>query len=161
MAPQATAYTALVIGVGNPYRRDDGAGVAALDRLRAGDMSGIEVVESSGDPATLLDIWTGRSLVLLADAVNSDQPAGTINRSEYHGGAWHVPPGRSSTSSHGLGVAEAVELGRALERLPQRLIVFGIAVEDDGDGVGLSLPVEAALDEVVRQIRDEVANATE
>ena len=42
------------------------------------------------------------------------------------------------TSTHLLGVAEAVELGRELDRLPQRLTVYGIEGERFDVGEGLS-----------------------
>jgi hydrogenase maturation protease len=42
--------------------------------------------------------------------------------------AWFypLPPGRFRRSTHSLGIAEAVELARALDRLPPRLTLYGI-----------------------------------
>jgi hydrogenase maturation protease len=49
--------TPLVIGLGNDFRRDDGAGRIAARRVRelAGDT--VHVVEESGEGAALMDTW--------------------------------------------------------------------------------------------------------
>jgi hydrogenase maturation protease len=52
-------------------------------------------------------------------------------------------------SSHGLGVAEVVELARTLDRLPARLIVYGVAGCVFDVGAPLSPQVGAVIDEVI------------
>ncbi len=61
----------------------------------------------------------------------------------------------SRSSTHSFGVAEAVELARALGRLPARIVVFGIEGRDFAQGEGLSPDVDAAVDEVVRRVTEE------
>jgi hypothetical protein len=48
-----------------------------------------------------------------------------------------------------MGVAEAVELDRALNRLEGRLVLVVVEVSDVGTGEGLSAPVAAAVDAAV------------
>ena len=59
-------------------------------------------------------------------------------------------------STHAFGLAEAVELARALGRLPPRLIVYGIEGKSFEAGVGLSPEVGAAVQEVVERVLGEL-----
>ncbi|MGV1037201.1 MAG: hydrogenase maturation protease [Candidatus Nanopelagicales bacterium] len=152
----ASVAEVLVIGVGNPYRRDDGVGVAVIDRLRRQQHAQIKVVEESGEPFALVTRWTGRDFVIMIDAVSSGAAPGTIQRIECSHGAWQSIAPTSSASTHGLGIADAVELGVVLNRLPDRLLIFGVETADVSNGQGLTQPVAAAVDEVVADIVDEV-----
>jgi len=51
-------------------------------------------------------------------------------------------------------VAAAVEMARALNQLPHRLVVYGIERKTFNSGVGLSPAVEAAADEVLRSVKE-------
>ena len=152
---------ALIIGVGNPYRRDDGVGIAAIERLREAGLTAADLVEESGEPVALVLRWTGHETVTLVDAVDSGSPAGTLHRFECIGGHWDATPQSRAVSTHGLGIADAVELGRVLDRLPAHLFVFGIEVETVADGVGLSPPVASALDTLVAELAGRPAGAAE
>jgi hydrogenase maturation protease len=135
----------VVIGIGNPYRRDDGVGPALAERLTRLGISNVDIRVLDGEPTGLLDAWTGASLAIVVDAVLS-QPArpGQIHRTSLPDLA-RAP----AASSHGLGVPEAVELGRALHRLPDRLLVYAVEAADVGYGTELSPAVAAALPELL------------
>jgi hydrogenase maturation protease len=139
----------LFIGVGNPYRTDDGVGAAAIERLRRAGLRGVDLVEESGEPVALVQRWSGRSKVFLIDAVDSGGEPGALHRFECIDGHWDAAPPASAVSTHGIGVAEAVELARVLERLPAHLVLYGIEVGDVRNGVGLSPPVAEALETLV------------
>jgi Ni,Fe-hydrogenase maturation factor len=53
-------------------------------------------------------------------------------------------------------VAAALALGRALERLPPRLILLLIALAEEGHGEGLSPTVEQHVDDAVALLLAEV-----
>jgi hydrogenase maturation protease len=128
-----------VIGLGNAARGDDAAGLIAARRLNG--------VEHEGDPLALLDVWDGAESVVVIDAVRSGAVPGTIHRFD---AAEPLPAAlRSSTSTHAVGLAEAVELARALGRLPARLTVYGIEGERFEAGTGLTPAVSAAVEAVV------------
>ncbi len=141
---------ALVIGVGNLYRRDDAAGWEVVRCLRRRVPPHVRLVEHDGEATALLDVWEGADLVILVDAVASGSAPGTVHRFEAADGP--LPAALMRVSTHALGVAAAVELARALGRLPPRLIVYGIEGEDFSEGVGLSSRVRAAVSEVVALI---------
>jgi hypothetical protein len=54
----------VVIGVGNEYRRDDGAGLAVVARLRDRVPPGVEIVLTDGEPIRLIEAWTGAALAV-------------------------------------------------------------------------------------------------
>ena len=53
----------LVIGIGNDFRRDDGVGLAVAAELAKRRLPGVRVMTAIGEPASILEAWTG---VLLA-----------------------------------------------------------------------------------------------
>ncbi len=140
----------VVAGLGNAYRRDDGAGpvVAAEVATRAGARDIGPVV----DPLDLLGRWDRAALAVVVDAIRSSAPPGTVHVVE-------LPERiaeRGVTSTHGIGLGGVLRLARAIGRAPQRVIVVGIAGADFGRGTGLSAPVDAAVAVAVGKIVDMV-----
>ena len=100
-----------VIGFGNEWRGDDGVGIEVARRV------GGRVLE--GEPIALVDVLDGDDEVVLVDAVSSGAPAGTLFR--FEAGSEPLPaPLFGASSTHALGLAEAVELARSLGRLRDR-----------------------------------------
>lgn len=136
---------AVVIGVGNPMRRDDGVGWAVVDALAAGaEDPGARLVRLDGEPARLVDAWTGAAVAVVVDAVRGGGRAGEVEVEEGFDAGNHVA-GRSAAGSHVLGVEEAVALGQALGRLPGRLVLVRVHGTDFGNGEGFSPAVAAAV----------------
>ena len=67
-----------------------------------------------------------------------------------------MPPALAGSSTHLLGLADAVELARALGRLPATTVVYGIEGAAFDTGTGLSQPVAAAAERVAAAIRREL-----
>ena len=61
------------------------------------------------------------------------------------------------SSTHAFGVADAVELARALDRLPERLDVYAIEGASFAAGAPLSPAVAAAIDELADLLAAEAA----
>ena len=140
----------VVIGVGNPDRGDDGAGPAVARQVRAALTAGglpqsrdIRVLECGGEASTLMEAWDGAPTVILIDAVRSGTPPGHVHRIDAH--CQPIPDSGVRPSTHAFGVAEAMALGRALGRLPARLILYGIEGKAFDAGTGLSAEVAAAI----------------
>ncbi len=131
-------------------RGDDAAGVQVARRLRvrlegAGmNEAGIEVRELQGETLALLDAWEGASAAVLVDAVRSGAAAGTIHR--FDATSQPLPARlRGSSSTHAIGVGEAIELARALGQLPRHVVLYGVEGTSFDAGVGLSRAVAAVL----------------
>lgn len=106
----------LVIGIGNTYRGDDGAGLAVAEWLRGTAPPDVGVVRHEGEPISLLDTWDQVPVVYLVDAMASGAEPGSICRFDAADGL--LTAGLRPRGSHALGVADAIELGRVLGRLP-------------------------------------------
>jgi hydrogenase maturation protease len=133
----------LMIGIGNPDRGDDAAGVLAARHVHGG-----RVIEWA-DCSVLLDLWEDADDVIVIDAMCSGRPAGTIQRFD----AWRDRlPAHGFVSTHAFGVAEAVEMARALDRLPGRLTVYGIEASDLTVGAAPCPEVAAAAQDVAAAI---------
>ncbi len=118
-------------------------------------LPGVQVVERE-DPTSLIDLWSGRDLAIVVDAVCSDGFPGTLMIIESGVGGAPLPDdawnrtGRGGT--HAFGLAAAVELSRALDRLPERLVLIGIEAARFGHGEPLSAAVGAAVDRAVEAV---------
>jgi hydrogenase maturation protease len=62
-----------------------------------------------------------------------------------------LQPGHA-VDSHGLGVADVIELARVLGRLPSRLTLVGVEAQSSRLGAGLSTPVLEHVDDAVRAV---------
>jgi len=153
--PRDGAGPALVVGLGNPDRGDDAVGHTVARRVAALRLPGIQVLERE-DPTSLVDLWAGRDLAVVVDAVCSNGVPGTLVILESGVGgapltedAW-TRTGRGGT--HAFGLAAAVELARALHRLPRRLVLIGIEAGGLDHGEPLSAPVGAAVEPAVESV---------
>jgi hydrogenase maturation protease len=132
----------LVIGLGNPDRGDDAVGVKVARRVAAERLD-VRVLELD-DPSEALDAWASEDTVVVADAVSSGGDPGDIHVLDAV--ARNLPAGSwAAGGTHALGLAAVVELGRALGRLPRRLVVVGVEAGSFDHGAPLSDAVAAAV----------------
>jgi hydrogenase maturation protease len=136
----------LVIGIGNAWRGDDGAGLAVARRVRERAAAGVDVREIEGDASAILDAWAGAERVVVVDAAASGAPPGTVRR--FDARAEPLPAQLLRSSTHAFGVPDAIELARALGRLPGTLEVYAIEGESFVAGDRLSPAVERAVREL-------------
>jgi hydrogenase maturation protease len=149
------AASVAVVGVGSPDRGDDGAGPAVARRVEraVGGTAGVTIVAGT-DPLHLLDAVAGVAEVHVVDACRSGAPPGTVHRLDATAGAGAClsVAGAGRRSSHGVGIADALELARALGRLPPTVVVHAIEAESCDLGAGLSPAVEAAVEAVAAEL---------
>jgi len=131
----------VVVGLGNPYRRDDGVGPAVAAAIEALGLEGVRVLTGITDPMTMLLAWTGVARVVVVDAAVTAAPVpGRVRRC--------TVADLSATralSSHGVDVVAALALGRALGREPGDVVMVTVEPSDTGHGLGLSAEVAAAV----------------
>lgn len=136
----------VVIGIGNPYRRDDGVGPAVAAAVAALGLRGVRVVTSVAEPTAILDAWAGAALAVVVDAAAGGTPGrvrvGTLED--------FVEP--VLVSSHDVNVRQTYELAAVLGRAPAELMVVTVDVADVGHGEGCSPAVVAALPAAVRAV---------
>ena len=140
----------LLIGIGNPFRRDDGVGIHIAEKMRTLLPQGIDVLTQSGEGATLMQSWLDADQIVVVDAVRSQSTPGKIH--EINAATHRVPSEFFHYSSHAFGVAEAIELSRVLNQLPRRVDVIGIEGKDFSEGIGLTAEVDAAAEQAIAKI---------
>lgn len=147
-----------VIGIGDRFRRDDGAGLEVARRLRLAHPPGVVVKEEEGEPQSLIDAWSGVDEALVIDTISSGSEPGTLHRYEVNEEPLPSKVFRSPT--HSVGLAEAIELGRSLGRLPARLVVFAIEGKSFEEGEGLTAPVQQVVADLVIDLYYELSGAS-
>lgn len=135
----------LIVGVGNHDRGDDAAGLVAVRKLS--DARTREL----GDCTGLMEVWSGETDVIVIDAMVSGQEPGSVH--VFDACAEQLPT-RAFPSTHAFGLAETIELARALRRLPDTLAVYGIEAADVTHGATMTPRVSQAVDQVVTTITE-------
>lgn len=148
----------VLIAVGTPMRRDDGVGPAVAEAVRDRLPAGVRVVTLDGEPTRIVETWAGADLAVVVDAVRTGAPPGTLHRWDGASLGALAPPTHPG-SSHGLGLREALALGRALDRLPDRLVVLAVEGADFGPGDRPSGAVVAAIPAAAAAVAAEFADA--
>ncbi len=141
-------------GVGNPYRHDDGIG-CIVTALAADACAELYYLGSFLQPIDLLGRWNTTQEVVLVDAMCSGATPGSIieveiDTAEFISSIVHRSISRPPlSSSHGLGILEALSIARELDVLPARLLLIGIEGADFSEGVGLSEEVKKSIPQAV------------
>jgi hydrogenase maturation protease len=137
--------------LGNRFRGDDGVGLLVADRLRA---AGVDVQECQDEPTRLLDSWRGLDRLVLVDAVRSGAAPGTVHRIDASSGV--LPRELGLSSSHLVGLAETLALARALDRLPPRVVVYGVEGAEFGASEAVTAAVAASVESVAADVLREL-----
>jgi len=140
----------LVVGIGTPDHGDDAAGLLVADRIRAlTSARNVTVRELVGDQLGLLDLWADAREVYIVDAVCTGAVPGAVYRFD---GAQRLTPQFASASTHALNLADVLGLAAAMDRLPPRLIGYGIEGAHWTLGAPVSPQVIDAVDAVTRRL---------
>lgn len=134
-------------------RHDDGIGPAVIDAFEDAPIDAVDLVQLDGESTRLIEAWRERRLAVVVDAVCKGAPPGTVHDIEIHEFLTQRGSPATSASSHHAGLAEALALGRVLDRLPTALRVLGIEPADLDHGHGLSPAVQGALAELIADVR--------
>ncbi len=153
-----SAGKALVVGVGNSLVGDDAAGCAVYELLSRDPLpDGTRLLLLGVGGISLLERLEGEEVLIVVDAVQLGAKAGTVHVLD-----WDDLPqaGAGAVSAHGIGLREAIALGRILspEAMPRRVVLIGIeGVSFDSIGTGMTPEVASAVErsaqEVFRQLK--------
>jgi hydrogenase maturation protease len=147
-----------LIGIGNRFRRDDAAGLEVVRRLRLTHPPGVVLIEEEGEPASLIESWSTADEALVVDGISSGSEPGRLHRFDVTDAP--LPAEIFNPSTHSMGLPEAVELARELDRLPRRLVVYGIEGQTFEAGEGLSDPVQKTVEKLVLDLYHELTGAS-
>lgn len=139
----------LIIGVGNLYRSDDAIGILIARNLDQKKSDRMHVIEQSGEGTALMETWKDYERVIVIDAVSSGAPPGSIHRLDASN---PIPSKFFSCSTHNFGIAEAIELSRTLNQLPEHFLLYGIEGKTFQPGEILSSEIESKIELVANEI---------
>ncbi|NMC78727.1 MAG: hydrogenase maturation protease [Chloroflexi bacterium] len=142
----------VVLGLGNLLNRDEGLGVQALKLLDAQlrQQTQFELLDGGVLGLNLLMIVEECSHLLILDAVNVGQPAGTVVELRKE----EIPLYSGvKLSQHQVTFQEVLGLANIRGYLPEHLHLIGIQPEDLSIGLELSPTVARALPQAVQKAR--------
>jgi len=145
----------LVVGLGNILLQDDGLGVRATERLRAGfDLPAhVECLDGGTLGLELLAYLAGVTHLLVADAVETGGLAGTLRRLE--GDEIRATLTRK-ISMHQVDLLDTLALGRLQGSLPATVVVWGMQPASTEVGLSMSPAVAGQLDTLVECLVQEL-----
>jgi len=167
----------LILGLGNPLRRDDGVGPRVIEELKAGGLpEGVTALDGGAGGLDLLQVMDGWDDVVVVDAANVDMDGrlerdDAVTRSDpvaedsgclAPGEFVRFTPQQARLSEsprdfsfHHAGLADVLALAGALDRPLPSIVIFGVQPRDVGWGEGLSPDIEAKLPALIDAVLEE------
>lgn len=141
----------LILGVGNPLRRDDGVGPAVISQLRIEaqtnpQLANVDIIDGGIDGLALLDLIQNYTDVTIIDAVEMGATPGTVKVFTPTDATINISS--DALSTHGFGLAEVLKLMEELA-MNVKVTVIGIQPKDITFGEGLSDEVADSLNKIV------------
>jgi hydrogenase maturation protease len=143
---------AVVVCVGHSLVADDGVGMAVCERLeRSALPAGSRLRPLPGGGIKLLDELEGEDLLIVVDAVKMGGPAGKIHALDWT----TLPKGSASRGAQGVGLREALEVGRSVfpQRMPRQVVLVGVEGRVfEPVGTPMSPEVAAAVEPAAQRV---------
>ncbi len=140
----------LILGIGNPILTDDGGGIKIAQKLKEENPK-LEVIETSEAGITLLDLITGYDKLIIIDSIKTKKgKPGDLYQLELG----DLKPSKDFSSSHGISIATAFELGQKLGyRIPKYISIYAVEIKDNTTfGEKCTEEVEQKIPFIVKQI---------
>jgi len=148
-----------VFGIGSPFG-DDRIGWVVVEMLKQKSelipyISKSLYLENLDRPCVeLLDSMRGTKIVILIDAIKSGSPLGTIHQYENP----QFENNLNLFSTHSMGVMQTLQLGAALNDLPEQLFLYGIEIGHINYGEIVSGSIYAAASSLAETITSKILN---
>ena len=145
----------LVLGLGNILLSDEGVGVRIVETLDAAHElpAEVEVLDGGTSGMDLLDLVAERDCLIVADAINADQPAGNVIRLEDDDIRMLF---ETRFSPHQLGLSDLLAALRLIDKAPHHIVVIGVVPQNLSLGMELSPAAAGGRDVAVDMIVDEL-----
>jgi hydrogenase maturation protease len=150
----SAADTTLLVGLGSSHG-DDAIGWRIADRIASAALPGV-CVRRAGTPLDLLDWLAGFDSLMVCDACESLDAAGTVYDWRWPNVA--IEP-RSGLGSHDFGLVPVLQLAERLGRLPSDVRIYAVAGRRFQPGETLSPALEAALPAIVGRVMGDLRHA--
>jgi hydrogenase maturation protease len=151
------AVNILVLGIGNLLLQDEGAGVRAVEEFgrRYETPEGVELLDGGTSGIELLQYIQGKDCLILLDVVKSGNPPGTFTRLEGE----NVPAlFQKKISPHQLGLSDLLASAQLIDKMPKRVVLFGIEPKSIETGLEMSEEVGGAIGQLADMVALELAS---
>jgi len=159
MAHTRDEIKALVAGVGNELKRDDGFGPAVIERILEKKLERELKADVMNFGQRLYDLLLklkDYGVVVVVDAIEGEGKAGDIYLIE-------IDPSEVEESKpvnlHDPDLKKFIGLAKTLNFTPEKLYVIGCHPEDLSDGIGLSQTLLKKIDVVIDMIKEILAHS--
>lgn len=141
----------LLLGVGNILLSDEGIGVRVIEEFeRRYTCSGLDILDGGTAGMELLDDLSKRSLVIIVDAIKSEEPPGTIRLLAND----QVPIFfAQKLSPHQLGLSDVLSALLMIDEFPEQLFLLGVVPESLEPGIGLTAALTERVPEVLKELK--------
>jgi len=143
----------LILGVGNSILTDDGVGIKIAHKIKEGNPE-LEVIETSEGGMAILDHVLGYDKLIIIDSIKTERgKPGELYKLELE----DLKPAMDFSSSHGIGIAIAFELGQRLGyRMPRFVSIYAIEIKDNSTfGEECTEEVEERIPSIAKKIMEE------
>jgi hydrogenase maturation protease len=144
-----------VLGVGNILLSDDGVGVHTIRRLQKVVQlpEEVQVVDGGTSGLDLFHYLEGVSHLVIVDAMEVNQPPGTLTRLTGD----EVPAYLSTKMSpHEIGLPDMLFAAKLRDLYPKEVVIWGVQPATTEVGLDLSPPVADQVDVLVENVLAEL-----
>ncbi|MCK4796475.1 MAG: hydrogenase maturation protease [Spirochaetes bacterium] len=144
----------LILGIGNPIRKDDGIGPAIITHLQnSREYNHVDFLDGGTDGLSLIEYIKDYKKVIIIDAVDMGASPGDIRLFSPDEVKLNIIT--ESLSTHGFGLAEVIDLIKKLG-IKVDLKIIGIQPKDISLGQGLNKEISAKIGEIIDIVRHSI-----
>jgi len=143
-----------VAGIGNEFRGDDGVAIYILKSLEKLVPTHVNIAKLTEDPSNLLEIMRHTDTLIIVDAVNSPAPPGTIFHINVSSEPF--PMDFFTVSTHGIDLAQTIELARMMGLLPGFVLIYGVVGKNFSFTTSLSQQVKDSAEILKNKILSDI-----
>jgi len=143
----------LILGIGNPILTDDGVGIKVAQKLKE-EKTELTVTETNEAGIALLDLIVGYNKLIIIDSIKTEErEPGDLYKLELG----DLKPVKDYSSSHGIGIATAFELGQKMGyNLPKLVSIYAVNIKDNSTfGDNCTEEIKERIPFIVKQIIEE------
>lgn len=141
----------LVIGIGNPFRHDDGIGPAIIKILQTENNPNFDLFDGGTDGLALLDKIAEYEKAIIIDAVQILEAPGIVR--SFTPTEAKIKVKSDVLSTHGFGLAEVLKLMEELN-IKTKIKIIGIQPKNINFGEGLSDEIKDQIPQILKLIRE-------
>lgn len=169
-----------ILGIGNDFRGDDSIGLLAVRKAKVffstedtahrklspadahhEDPSKIimSTIESQGEISQIMDCFEKNDIVYIIDAVNAHSLSqGEVVRIDLNDNSqsFKMEDLSAATSTHSFSLKQIIDLAQALNSLPGKLVIYGIAGDNFSTTDQINPKLSAGIDQVLTMLKNEI-----